>query len=193
MSFLQTRFSSTLAVGRARGGLALLAALALLCSCSTAPPPGVTVVTPFDLARYEGKWYEIARLDHSFESGLTDVSARYRAQPDGSVEVLNRGYNPERGRWNEALGRALFTGDSQHGSLKVSFFGPFYGGYHVVALDQTGYRWSMVIGPDAGYLWILARERTLPPGVREQLLTQAKALGVDTSRLVWVPQTRSDG
>jgi lipocalin len=121
----------------------LLFVAAWLSGCSTHPPSGVAVVTPFDVQRYEGKWYEIARLDHRFERGLTDISATYRRQPDGSVQVINRGYDGEDREWNQAVGGAFFTGDSQQGSLKVSFFGPFYGGYHVVALDRiTAGLWS---------------------------------------------------
>ncbi len=166
-----------------------IAALALLlgvAACSTLPPAGVSVVTPFDLARYEGKWYEIARLDHSFERGLTDVSATYRRQADGSVEVVNRGYDVARQAWREARGHAVFAGDPSVASLKVSFFGPFYGGYHVIALDREGYRWAMVIGPDRDYLWILARDRTLPAEIRDRLAGEAAALGIDVRNLIWV-------
>ena len=161
-------------------------------ACSTAPPEGVTPVRPFDLSRYEGKWYELARLDHSFERGMSDVSATYRAQADGSVEVINRGYDSARGEWRQAVGRALFTGDPNTASLKVSFFGPFYGGYHVVALDQQNYRWAMVAGPDRDYLWILARDRQLPASVRDDLLAQARKLGFAVDKLIWVAQTRGD-
>ena len=175
-----------------RLGLLLLFSVLGLTASSTTPPDGMTPVTPFDLTRYEGKWYEVARLDHSFERGLTDVSATYQAKPDGSVEVINRGYDTQRKEWKEAIGRALFTGDPQRASLKVSFFGPFYGGYHVIALDQQNYRWAMVVGPDRDYLWILARDKELPAAVRTQLLAQAKAQGLDVDKLIWVEQTRSD-
>lgn len=171
--------------------------LALICTltlaaCSTAPPEGVRPVTSFDINRYLGQWYEIARLDHSFERGMSDVNATYQVQDDGSVKVINRGYNTQRQVWKEAIGRALFIGDSSTASLKVSFFGPFYGGYHVIALDQQNYRWSLVAGPDRDYLWILARDKTLPAEVREQLLSLAKALGFATEKLIWVEQRRAD-
>jgi apolipoprotein D and lipocalin family protein len=129
----------------------LLAALQGLNAFSTSLPVGLTAVTPFKVKRYEGKWHEIARLDHGFERGLSDVSANYRLQPDGSVTVMNRGYDNKQGKWREVSGRALFIGETNRGSLKVSFFGPFYGGYHVVALDQQHYRWAMVVGPSRGY------------------------------------------
>ncbi|MBS0352770.1 MAG: lipocalin family protein [Proteobacteria bacterium] len=170
--------------------LTLLITLSLA-ACSTMPPEGVHPVTSFDIDRYLGQWYEIARLDHSFERGLSDVNATYALQDDGSVKVINRGYDTRRQAWKEAIGRALFTGDKNTGSLKVSFFGPFYGGYHVVALDQQHYRWSLVAGPDRDYLWILARDTTLPADVRQQLLTQAQALGFATDKLIWVDHQRT--
>ena len=126
--------------------LPVLAAVGVA-ACSTLPPQGVTPVSPFDVERYKGKWYEIARLDHSFERGLTNVSATYRPQADGSVEVINRGYDAEEGKWREAVGRAVFHRKSDRGSLKVSFFGPFYGGYHVVAPRPAGLPLAMVMGP----------------------------------------------
>ena len=173
--------------------LLVIAALPALNACSTQPPAGMTPVGPFQIERYLGKWYEIARLDHSFERGLSDVSATYRLQDDGSVQVVNRGFDGKRNEWREAVGRALFNGDPTRASLKVSFFGPFYGGYHVIALDQKDYRWAMVVGPDRDYLWILARDRQLAPDVRQQLLRQARELGFDVASLIWVEQTRDDG
>ena len=171
--------------------LALILSLTLA-ACATAPPEGVRPVTSFDINRYLGRWYEIARLDHSFERGMSDVSATYQLQDDGSVKVINRGYDTQRQAWKEAIGRALFIGDSGTASLKVSFFGPFYGGYHVIALDQQDYRWALVSGPDRGYLWILARDKTLPAEVREQLVSQARTLGFATDKLIWVEQQRTD-
>ena len=170
--------------------LTLLITLSLA-ACSTMPPEGVQPVTSFDIHRYLGQWYEIARLDHSFERGMSDVNATYALQDDGSVKVVNRGYDTRRQAWKEAIGRALFIGDKNTGSLKVSFFGPFYGGYHVIALDQQNYRWSLVAGPDRDYLWILARDTTLAADVRQQLIAQAQALGFATDKLIWVDHPRT--
>jgi apolipoprotein D and lipocalin family protein len=163
-----------------------LALLVVIAGCSTAPPDGVQSVSPFDVNRYLGQWYEIARLDHSFERGLSEVSATYTLQPDGSLEVLNKGYDVKKDKWKSATGRALFTGPQTQGSLKVSFFGPFYGGYHVIALDQVGYQWAMIAGPDRDYLWLLARNKTIAPDVREALLKKASDLGFATQNLIWV-------
>jgi apolipoprotein D and lipocalin family protein len=166
--------------------------LMVINGCSIQPPQGITAVTPFDVGRYEGLWYEIGRLDHSFERGLTDVNARYRGKPDGSIEVINRGFNPKSGEWEQATGRALFTDGKDRGSLKVSFFGPFYGGYHVVALDEKDYRWSLVMGPSRDYFWILSRDKQLPEALRLQLLDKARRFGIQTDQLIWVSQQRSD-
>ena len=158
---------------------------------SLSPPAGISAVTPFDLARYEGRWYEAARLDHSFERGMTDVSSTYQRQADGSVRVVNRGFDAGKNAWRQAVGKALFTGDAQTASLKVSFFGPFYGGYHVAALDAD-YQWALVVGPDRGYCWILSRSKQLTPAVREQLVARVSALGIDTQALIWVTHERTD-
>jgi len=166
--------------------LALLFALTLA-ACSTAPPDGLRPVTSFDLNRYLGQWYEIARLDHSFERGMSDVSATYQLQEDGSVKVINRGYDTQRQAWKEAIGRALFVGDSSTGSLKVSFFGPFYGGYHVIALDPD-YRYALIAGPSREYLWILARDKRLPPAVQAELIHTARQAGFNVDALILVKQ-----
>ena len=167
------------------------AAAALLVGCgSTRPPEGIEAVAPFDLGRYEGTWYELARLDHRFERGMNDVSATYQRLPDGSVRVVNRGFDEARQDWREAVGKALFTGSSQTGSLKVSFFGPFYGGYHVAALDSD-YRWAIVVGPDRSYCWILSRDRQVPPALREQLIARVAQLGIDPKALIWVSHQRT--
>ncbi|MDO9243902.1 MAG: lipocalin family protein [Rhodocyclaceae bacterium] len=161
----------------------------LLSGCALGPPPGVVPISGFELQRYLGHWYEIARLDHSFERGMTDISAHYRLREDNSVEVINRGHETAKDRWREAVGTARLIGEPTRGSLKVSFFGPFYGGYHIAALDPD-YRWSLVIGPDTSYAWVLARDKILPAGIREQLVQQAAAVGIDTSALIWVEHTR---
>jgi apolipoprotein D and lipocalin family protein len=163
----------------------------LLGGCSLGPPSGIEPVRGFELARYLGVWYEIARLDHSFERGMADVRATYTDQGEGRVEVINRGFDPAKGTWREAVGKARFIGDTTQASLKVSFFGPFYGGYHVVALDPE-YRWSLVIGPDRSYAWILAREKLLTPAVRELLLQKAATAGIDKAALIWVDHSRQD-
>ncbi len=177
-------------------GSRLLGALSLivifLSGCAnTNPPPGVTPVSPFDVSRYQGRWYELARLDHSFERGMSDVSATYTPQPDGTVRVVNRGFDTASGRWREVTGKAKFTGSPSVASLKVSFFGPFYGGYHVAALDPD-YRWALVLGPNTGYCWILARDKHMDPNELKRIVARAQALGVDTTSLVWVTHERAD-
>lgn len=152
----------------------------------TSVPEGVKPVQGFEADRYLGTWYEIARFDHSFERGLSQITANYSMRDDGGIRVLNRGYNAEEGKWNEAEGKAYFVEDEQTGHLKVSFFGPFYASYVVAELDKENYRYSLVTGPDKTYLWILSRTPELPQETLDSLLTKAKALGFDTSKLIWV-------
>lgn len=155
-------------------------------------PEGATVVRDFEVDRYLGKWYEIARLDHRFERGLSRVTAEYSRRDDGGIRVLNRGYDTEKGAWDEAEGKAYFVADPDIGQLKVSFFGPFYGAYNIVALDHENYQWSMVVGPDTSYFWILARSPDLDSAILERLLAQAAELGVETSKLIYPEHQATD-
>ncbi len=167
-----------------RGSLLVLAAL-VLAGC-TGIPRGLTPVEGFELRRYEGRWFEIMRLDHGFERGLSEVTATYSVQADGRVRVLNRGYDDKRCRWREIEGSATFLGDPRTGSLGVTFFPPFAGGYHVIALDREGYQWAMVSGPTRGYLWILARAPELEPQVLERLVREARSLDFPVDELIRV-------
>jgi apolipoprotein D and lipocalin family protein len=150
-------------------------------------PAGVEPVRGWDLRRYMGRWYEVARVEHGFEKGLERTQAEYTALPDGSVHVLNRGYDAGHRRWKSAEGKARLVQGPDVAALKVSFFGPFYGGYNVVALDEH-YRWAMVIGSDLRYFWILSRTPDLPSGVAEPLMAHARQLGVPVARVQWVLQ-----
>lgn len=156
------------------------------CGCAKIPS-GASPVTGFQLDRYLGTWYEIARLDHSFERGLTCVKATYTLNDDGTVRVQNEGYDPAKKEWRQAVGKAKFVGDPQTGQLKVSFFGPFYGGYNIIALDPD-YGYSLVCGPSLEYLWILAREPQLDAAVQSRLIGQARSLGFAVDELILVPQ-----
>lgn len=157
----------------------------LIMGC-TGIPENVKPVDNFKLENYLGKWFEIARMDHSFERGLTQVTADYSLRDDGSVRVLNRGYSAKENLWKEVEGKAYFVKRSDQGYLKVSFFGPFYGSYIVFGLDQENYQYSLVCGPDKSYLWILARGPKIKEGIKDILLAKAAAAGFDTSKLIFV-------
>ncbi len=166
--------------------MGLMLAALLLGGCVD-KPANVTPVANFNSAKYLGKWYEIARLDHSFERGLTHVSAEYSLRPDGGLKVVNRGYKAADAKWKEAVGKAYFVEQPDLGYLKVSFFGPFYGSYIVFELDAD-YRYSLVSGPDKSYLWLLSRTPTLDAATTKRLVAKAQALGFDTSKLIYVAQ-----
>jgi apolipoprotein D and lipocalin family protein len=159
--------------------------LLLLTGC-VGIPDHVTPVDRFELANYLGRWYEIARLDHPFERGLSRVTADYSLRDDGGVRVVNRGYLAAEDRWKTAEGKGYFVEGADRGYLKVSFFGPFYGSYVIFELDHDRYRYALVCGPDKSYLWILAREPHLDDGIKERLIARAAALGFDRSGLIHV-------
>ncbi|WP_380182988.1 lipocalin family protein [Kalamiella sp. sgz302252] len=167
--------------------LAAGAGALLSVACTTTPPKGVTPVEGFNADLYLGSWYEIARLDHRFERGLDHVTATYSKRDDGGLKVINRGFNVKKQRWQESIGKAYFTGSPSQAALKVSFFGPFYGGYNVIALDNA-YQHALVCGPNRNYLWILSRTPQLDAKVKEELTTKARQAGFDVSQLIWVKQ-----
>ncbi|HEY5139231.1 MAG TPA: lipocalin family protein [Methylococcales bacterium] len=160
---------------------------ALLSGC-TGIPEGVTAINGFEINRYLGTWYEIARLDHRFERGLNNISATYTLRDDGGVNVLNKGWNQADAKWEQAEGKAYFVEQPDKGRLKVSFFGPFYGGYNIIELDKKDYAYSMVTGPDKTYLWILSRTRQLPKATLQSLIEKAKRLGFATDKLIFANQ-----
>jgi len=161
-------------------------ALILLLTGCTGIPDAVTPVDDFKLERYLGRWYEIARLDHSFERGLTRVTADYEPRTDGGVRVVNRGFSVKENAWKEAEGKAYFVGRPDQGYLKVSFFGPFYGSYVIFELDRANYQYALVCGPNKSYLWILARSPELTDQIKADLIAKATALGFDTDKLLFV-------
>lgn len=165
--------------------LALLLSSCLLAGCA-ATPHGVTPVGNFELNRYLGTWYEIARLDHRFERGLSEVSATYSKRSNGRIDVINRGLDKQTGKWKEAKGRAYFVGEPTVARLKVTFFWPFYGGYNVIKLDRENYSYALVCGPNRDYLWILSRTPTLDEEALQSLISTAKKLEFDTSQLIFV-------
>lgn len=149
-------------------------------------PETVTPVKQFELNRYLGKWYEIARLDHSFERGLERVTAEYSLREDGGVAVVNRGYAPKGDKWKVAEGKAYFVNDKNEGYLKVSFFGPFYGSYVIFELEKENYEYAFISGPDTSYLWLLSRTPKLPQDLIDKFIQRSKDLGFDVNNLIFV-------
>ncbi|MDE1348197.1 lipocalin family protein [Vibrio aestuarianus] len=149
-------------------------------------PDSVKPVANFELDNYLGKWYEIARLDHSFERGLTQVTAEYNLKSDGGVLVLNRGFSQADNEWQEAEGKASFVNSNSEGYLKVSFFGPFYGSYVVFELDEKDYQYAFISGPNTDYLWLLARTPSVEPEVIEKFIDMSQERGFDTSSIIFV-------
>ena len=158
----------------------------------TSIPENLKPVTGFEADRYLGTWYEIARLDHRFERDLHNVSATYTRGENGEILVLNKGYSTKTGQWKQIEGRARFLKDESVGSLKVSFFGPFYGGYHIIELDRQSYQYSMVTGPSRSYLWILSRSKALDGDIYSELISKAGQWGFDTTELILVQHDLSE-
>ena len=146
----------------------------------------VSVVDNFDVKQYMGNWYEIARLDHSFERGMDKVTANYQLQ-DNKVIVTNKGFNHFSNQWDQAIGKAYFIEEENKGLLKVSFFGPFYGSYVIFYLDEN-YQHAFVSGPDTSYLWFLSRTPSVSADDIINFIDKANSYGFDTTKLIFVKQ-----
>jgi len=161
----------------------------LVSSCRTIPK-NAKAVKPFDKKKYLGKWYELARFDYRFEKNLNNVTATYSLKEDGSIKVDNKGYNFKKNEWEESIGKAKSAADPEEAKLKVSFFGPFYAGYNVLAIDKD-YKYALVAGKNLNYLWLLSREKTIPENIKQDYLNKAREIGYKTDELVWVEQDKS--
>jgi apolipoprotein D and lipocalin family protein len=164
----------------------LIASSMLLCGC-LGYPKTVEPVDGFELERYLGKWYEIARLDHSFERGLDAVTAEYSMREDGGVEVINSGFSVKKQTRKEATGKAYFVEKENLGYLKVSFFGPFYGSYVIFELDKD-YQYAFVASSNRSYIWFLSRTPTVSTELKEHFKKTIQDKGYDPNKLIWVNQ-----
>ena len=164
--------------------LLLHSVLLAMAGCTPKYPPLATV-EKVDLQRYAGTWYEIARYEHYFEKGCSDVSATYALTDEGKVEVLNR-CTDEEGKRKEAKGIA-YAVDENKSRLKVSFFRPFYGDYWILMLDEE-YRYALVGDPSRKYLWILSRTPQLDEAIVQTILQKLPSLGYTASALIWTKQ-----
>ena len=168
-------------------------ALGLIISLSKCAsiPKNASAVKNFKVEKYLGTWYEIARFDFSFEKNLNNTSAQYMLNQNGNLTVINSGYNFEKQIWKKAEGVAKFSDDKTVAQLKVSFFGPFYAGYNVIAIDND-YQYALIAGKNLDYLWILSRQKTIPESVKEEYLKIAQDIGYDISRFVWVKHDKAN-
>ena len=164
----------------------LVGLASILLSGCMGMPKNVTPVEDFNLNKYLGKWYEIARLNHSFERGLNNVSATYSLRGDGGVNVINRGYSVADESWSTAEGKAYFAKSERTGYLKVSFFGPFYSSYVIFELDKKEYQYAFVSGYNNSYLWLLSRNPTIEDEVKSRFIEKARNSGFDTEKLIFV-------
>jgi len=171
----------------------LLGSVLLLCwltnSCvrmAEGIPEGIKPVSNFKKDQYLGKWYEIARLDHKFERGLSEVSAEYSIRDDGGIKVLNRGFSKEKGEWKEAEGKAYFVSDETTGHLKVSFFGPFYGSYVVFELDSEDYGYAYITSYKKDFLWFLSRKPIITKDQKQQFIDRVVKDGFNAEGLIFV-------
>jgi len=155
---------------------------------ATGSQPPLQVVPSVDLARYAGKWYEIARLPNRFQRDCaTNTTATYTLRPDGKITVVNECRKAD-GRLKSVKGTARVADPKgPNTKLKVSFFWPFSGNYWIIDLDPE-YRWVVVGEPGRDYLWILCREPRMEDAVYNQIIERVKQQGYEVGRLMKTAQ-----
>jgi len=163
--------------------------MCLFISCKTIPEKA-TAVSSFDKSKYLGKWFEIARLDFKFERNLNNTTAEYSLKDNGLIKVDNKGFNVKTNEWKQSVGKAKFAEDENVAKLRVSFFGPFYSGYNVIAIDKD-YQYALIAGESLDYMWILSRKTTIPDEIRQNYLKIAKEIGYKTEDLIWVKHDKA--
>ncbi|MFR9503795.1 MAG: lipocalin family protein [Rikenellaceae bacterium] len=154
--------------------------ISLFCSCA-AQGINNSTVEEFNLSRFLGEWYEIARFDSRFERNLVSVTANYTLNADGTIKVINRGYNTRKERWGESEGKAHTTDDA--GRLRVSFFPMVYSDYNILMVGED-YQWALVGSSSSDYLWILSRSPEMQSSTLDHIITVAESRGYDTSKLL---------
>jgi apolipoprotein D and lipocalin family protein len=170
----------------------IITASGFLAGCAGVPK-GIIPVENFNAQRYLGAWYEIARLEHRYEKGLRNITAHYRLREDGGIGVLNRGYDPQKGEWRTAEGKAYFVKGPNVGHLKVSFYGPFYDSYVVFDLDEVDYQYAYVTSSDRNSLWFLSRTPQVSDKAMDRFVNKARELGFATDKLIYVEQKSGKG
>ena len=171
--------------------IAIILFSAILSGCAVTIPKGAQAVTPFESDKYLGKWYEIARFDFKFEKNMNNVTATYSLKENGDINVMNKGYDTIKKKWETAKGKAKFVQSPDIARLKVSFFGPFYSGYNVIEIDDD-YKYALVAGDNLKYLWILSRTTSVPENIKQRYIQKAMSIGYNTDNLIWVEHNMSE-
>jgi len=164
------------------GAGAAVAAYSLL---SKDIPTGAMPVQQFDMNKYLGLWHEIARLPNRIERTFNQLTEEYLDNGDGTYKVITKGFDFKKGKWTEATGKIKFLDTEDIGMLRVSYFGPFYANYNILALDEN-YQYAMVSGSGLSYLWLLSRETTMPDDVKIRFLKIANEIGFEIGELEWL-------
>ena len=157
--------------------------ITFLVSCNDTLTVDNTPIEKFDINRYLGKWYEIARFDHRYERGVELPRTTYTLLEDGTISVINVGIKD--GKLKEAKGIAELT--DTPALLRVTFFRPFYDDYRILLLDKD-YEYALVGSSSDNYLWVLSRTPKISEDTKGIILKEAQRRGYDTSKLIWVKQ-----
>lgn len=166
--------------------------LALLSLQAFAKTANLPVVDYVDIERYQGKWFEVAKLPNWFQKGCSAAEANYKILGQTEISVLNTCIK-KNGERKAAYAHGYVVDTQTNAKLEVVFenFASrilprkwIKGDYWIIALDQDQYQYVMVGSPNRKYLWVLARSKNLDDSTYQSLLAKARSLGFDTSKMI---------
>jgi apolipoprotein D and lipocalin family protein len=171
----------------------IAASLLFLVSCIEEKQylPPIKQVSKVDINRYLGLWYEIARIDHSFQKDCVASTAEYSLRSDGYIRVVNKCRKKDiQGDLAVAEGKAWVVDKDTNAWLKVQFFWPFSGDYVIIDLDEKEYQYAVVGHPSRDYLWILSRTPQMKDDIYQGIMSRIVAQGYNAEKIKIFPQIK---
>jgi apolipoprotein D and lipocalin family protein len=171
-------------LGAALGGCLTLG----LGACAATPPKPITTVAKVDLNRFMGDWYVIANIPTFIEKGAHNAMESYAMNADGSVATTFAfnadGFDGKRKDYHPTG----YIVDTQSNAVwGMQFLWPFKSEYRIVWLDAD-YTQTIIGRSKRDYVWIMARQPSIPAADYQKLVRFLSDEGYDVSKLQKVPQ-----
>jgi apolipoprotein D and lipocalin family protein len=158
----------------------------LMGACSSNPP--LETVSNVDLKRFQGKWYEIAKLPRPTQADCYGTIAQYTQTSSTTMNFVHQcNLGSLSGPLHESSADAVVNDTSATAKLSVNFGGGFYGDYWVIDLGEN-YQYAVVGHPTRQFLWIISRTPSLDQPTLDGILQRAKDKGFDVQQLQYTQQ-----
>jgi apolipoprotein D and lipocalin family protein len=171
----------------ARTGRAAALIAALACTSVACGSEPLDVAPNVDLSRFQGKWYEIARLPRTTQTDCHGTTAFYTQGSDGALSFVNQcNVGSQTGPLNTVSMSAKVSDPAVPAKLALDV-GGYTGDYWILEVGSN-YEYAVVGHPSRLYLWILSRTSTLDTDTLQGILTRAQNNHFDTTQIQYTPQ-----